>query len=487
MKSKTIFFLLIFLILFQSAVSQLRLPAVISDNMVLQRNAEAMIWGWDNPGVQVNVRAGWTLDEFEAQADANGEWSVILPTTIAGGPYNIYIKGSNEIVVSNILLGDLWICSGQSNMEYKINWMGGWRNPQFARDSIDIEKNKYPLIRLFQHEKNTSDTPLSDFEGEWMPVNTGTVAEFSAVAFFFGRELNRKIVVPVGLVSTNWGGTPAEAWTSRESLDGNDELQYYTDRDYSDVPEEKKPSHLYNAMIHPLVKMAITGVIWYQGEANRHDALHYRKLFPAMIKDWRKQFNQGDFPFYYVQIAPYNYDKPMGGALVREAQLMTLELPGTGMVVTTDIGDPEKLHPVKKQEVGRRLARNALALHYGVKGLTYSGPIFERMEIGEEDGIKKARLFFSHIARGLESTGGDPGCFEIAGDDRVFYEAQALIEGDNVIVWSDKVSNPVAVRFGFKNASEPNLYNSEGLPASPFRTDDWEVNTGVSNDLLNES
>jgi sialate O-acetylesterase len=218
-----------------------------------------------------------------------------------------------------------------------------------------------------------------------MPVNTVTVAEFSAVAFFFGRELNRKIGVPVGLVSTNWGGTPAEAWTSRESLDGNDELQYYTDRGYSDMPEEKKPSRLYNAMIHPLVKMAITGVIWYQGEANRNDALHYRKLFPAMIKDWRKQFNQGDFPFYYVQIAPYNYDKPMGGALVREAQLMTLELPETGMVVTTDIGDPENIHPVKKQEVGRRLARNALALHYGVKGLTYSGPIFERMEIGEED------------------------------------------------------------------------------------------------------
>lgn len=479
MKSRMVFLFLILVTFYCTAFSQVRLPDVIADSMVLQRHADARIWGWASPGEQVTVRAGWTLDKFETRADNNGEWSVVIPTTIAGGPYNIYIKGSNEIVVKDILLGDVWICSGQSNMEYKINWMGGWSNPQFQMDSIDIEERKYPLIRLFQLEKNTSETPLSDFKGRWMPVNTATVADFSAVAFFFGRELNRRIGVPVGLVSTNWGGTPAEAWTSRETLEGNEDLKYYVERDYTGVQDQRKPSFLYNAMIHPLVKMAITGVIWYQGEANRNDALHYRKLFPAMIRDWRKQFKQGDFPFYYVQIAPNNYDEPMVGALVREAQLMALDVPGTGMVVTTDIGNPDDIHPVKKQEVGRRLARNALALHYGVQRLTYSGPLFERMEIEEYDGIKRARLFFTHTARGLESTGGDPRCFEIAGDDRVFYMAQAAIEGDNVIVWSDEVINPVAVRFGFTNISEPNLYNSEGLPASPFRTDNWEVDTNV--------
>ncbi|MDT8402149.1 MAG: sialate O-acetylesterase [Bacteroidales bacterium] len=372
------------------------------------------------------------------------------------------------------------MCSGQSNMEYKINWMGGWSNPQFVMDSIDIVNNKYPHIRLFQLEKNASEQPVEDFKGEWMPVSTVTVADFSAVAYFFGRELNRSIGVPVGLVSTNWGGTPAEAWTSRETLEGNNELKYYLERDYSSEPEQKKPSYLYNAMIHPIVKVAITGVIWYQGEANRNDALHYRKLFPAMISDWRNNFRQGDFPFYYVQIAPYKYDEPMVGALVREAQLMALALPNTGMVVTTDIGNPDDIHPIKKQEVGRRLAGNALALHYGLKGLSWSGPLFERMEVEEHDGINKARLFFRHVGQGLEAKEGDPECFEIAGDDRVFYDAQAMIDGDHILVWSDMVKNPVAIRFGFSNSAEPGLFNSEGLPASPFRTDNWEVDTGIN-------
>jgi len=479
MKSRILFLFVTLAVFNSDAFSQVSLPDIIADSMVLQRHADARIWGWASPGEEVTVRAGWTLDKFETKADNNGEWSVVIPTTIAGGPYNIYIKGSNEIVVKDILLGDIWICSGQSNMEYKINWMGGWSNPQFEKDSMDIEERKYPLIRLFQLEKNRSETPLSEFKGRWMPVNTETVADFSAVAFFFGRELNRRIGVPVGLVSTNWGGTPAEAWTSREGLEGNADLKYYVERDYTGEQDERKPSYLYNAMIHPIIQMTITGVIWYQGEDNRNDAMHYRRLFPAMIRDWRKQFNQGDFPFYYVQIAPYNYDEPMVGALVREAQLMALDVPGTGMVVTADIGNPDDIHPVYKQEVGRRLARNALALHYGVERLTYSGPIFKRMEIEEYDGVKRARLFFTHTARGLQSTGGDPRCFEIAGDDRVFYKAQAVIESDNVIVWSEKVINPVAVRFGFSNISEPNLYNSEGLPASPFRTDGWEVDTGI--------
>ncbi|MGM0665903.1 MAG: sialate O-acetylesterase [Bacteroidota bacterium] len=479
MKIKTVIFFLAIIIPGHSVLSQLRLPAVIADSMVLQRNAEATIWGWDDPGAEVKVRAGWTLDEFVSTAGENGEWSVSIPTTIAGGPYNIYISGSGDIVVKDILLGDVWICSGQSNMEYKINWMGGWSNPWFEHDSIDIERNKYPLIRLFQLKKNTSDTPLDDCQGQWMPVNTRTVAEFSAVAFFFGRELNRKLGVPVGLVQTAWGGTPAESWTSARELESNGDLSFYTQGDYSGEGEYRRPARLFNAMINPLLKMSITGAIWYQGEANSGDALHYRKLFPAMIKDWRKHFNQGDFPFYYVQIAPYKYDRPMVGALVREAQLMALEVPGTGMAVTSDIGNPDDIHPVRKQEVGRRLARHAMALHYGVKGLTYSGPVFENMEIEGHEGRKKVRLFFSHIARGLVYTGEKLRCFEIAGDDRIFYEAEASIEGNNVMLWSDMVKKPVAVRFGFSNAAEPNLFNSEGLPASPFRTDDWEVETEI--------
>ena len=476
MKTKAFLFLVSLLVTAQ-LYCQLRLPDVISDNMVLQRNADARIWGWDNPGEEITVRAGWTLEKSEAQADEEGKWSVTLPTTIAGGPYSIYIKGSDEIEVKNVLLGDVWICSGQSNMEYMIRWMGGWKNPWFERDSIDIVTKGYTSIRLFQLQKNTSDTPVDEHQGEWMLVSSEMVLDFSAVAFFFGRELNNRIGVPVGLVSTNWGGTPAEAWTSDQTLKENPELEYYVSRDYSSMAERLKPSRLFNAMIYPLLNMNITGVIWYQGERNRNDAIHYRKLFPAMIRDWRKQFGQGDFPFYYVQIAPYNYDKPMVGALVREAQLMALAVPGTGMVVTTDLGDPDNIHPIKKQEVGRRLARNALALHYGISGLKYSGPIFEKMEIEEKKGIKKALLVFNHTANGLESTEGDLRCFEIAGKDRVFHKAIASIQGDNVIVWSEKVKEPVAVRFGFSNIAEPNLFNTEGLPASPFRTDDWEVET----------
>lgn len=475
MKTRTIIFLL--LLLPFTLYSQLRLPSVISDNMMLQRNSEAKIWGWDEPGTEITVRAGWTTDKFIDIAGEGGKWMVTIPTIIAGGPYNIYITGSEERVIRNVLLGDIWICSGQSNMEYKINWMGGWSNPQFERDSIDLVKNKYPLIRLFQAERNASPQPLDDLSGKWMPVNHKNVAGFSAVAYFFGRELNRKIGVPVGLVSTNWGGTPAESWTSAETLAKDENLEYYREKDYSGEDDYRKPSYLFNGMIHPLLDMSVTGAIWYQGEANTGDALHYRKLFPAMIKDWRKHFGQGDFPFYYVQIAPYKYDAPMVGALLREAQLMTLDVPGTGMVVTADIGNPDDIHPVNKQEVGRRLARNAMALHYGVRGLKYSGPLYQKMEVFEKDGLKKIRLFFNHTAYGLESTEGAPRCFEIAGADGVFYKAEAIIEGDNVIVWSPEVAEPIAARYAFSNAAEPNLYNSEGLPASPFRTDEWEVDT----------
>ncbi len=497
------------------AMAELRLPALISDNMVLMRNRGNTLWGWAEPGETVSA----ALDSLhvETECGPDGRWSLVLPAMEAGGPYTMTIAATDSIAtasadsvtVGNILFGEVWLCSGQSNMQ--------WRMGQLKDIELDLESADIPEIRMLTVPRQTAVTPQDSIPGEskpgWVISNPDTVKMFSAVAYYFGRELHERLRVPVGLISSSWGGSVAEAWTRVETLRSYHDLAPIVsnlDSLASEFPEHKRlydervaarkkaiqdsipnpppaprglrdpgtrdyPGGLYNAMINPLIPYGIAGAIWYQGESNSDRAIQYRTLFPAMIRDWREVWGQGDFPFLFVQLA--NWDTvihPVEGGWgswpeLREAQLMTLKLPNTGMAVTVDIGDSSNIHPNNKWDVGRRLAINALAIAYG-RTVTHSGPIFSAYYRNGSS----VRLRFRHVAEGLVSgdLDGLKG-FTIAGRDRVFLPAEAHIEGSEVVVSHPDISDPVAVRYGWEDNPSCNLYNSAGLPASPFRTDEW--------------
>jgi len=625
------------------AHADVRLPAIIGPNMVLQAETAAPLWGWADPGEEITVTASWPgAQAARATAAPDGEWSLELATPGAGGPYSITVAGGSTVTLENVLVGEVWLASGQSNMEW----------PLRATDdaSAAIGAADHPEIRLFVVQNTVSAEPREDCVGRWVVCSPQTAADFSAVAYYFGRELHTKLGPPVGLIASEWGGTPAESWTSAESLapfprhapglelmrlvredpdalerehqraladwqaryetaeqlvwtkpefddsgwetmnepgGWNRELQsfdgavwyrrevtipaewagrelvlslgpiddedvtsfngrqvgavqdwtkprtyavpaelvqpgraviavsvldtngaggfygeatdmylaprghaenqrsflagpwrYKIGRPASEIPPRPQkrginahtPSALYNGMIAPLVPYAIRGAIWYQGESNRGAAYEYRTLFPAMIADWRGQWER-EFPFYFVQIAPFTYGGDRGEtAELREAQLLTsLHVPNTGMVVTMDIGDPRDIHPRNKLDVGQRLALWALARTYGQTGFEHAGPVYESITTEGSTLV----LRFGH-AEGLHSRGGVPKGFEIAGEDRVWHAAGAIIEGDTAILSAYGVERPVAARYGWDDADEPNLFNGAGLPASPFRTDDWE-------------
>jgi len=460
------------------AAAAVKLPAVFADNMVLQQKTQAPIWGWADPGEQVRIKASWQGSAGSTQADKHGKWLIRIATPKAGGPYTITISGHNEITLQNVLIGEVWVCSGQSNMRMMVK---SSHNAEHAIAAAD-----YPRIRLFSVKRAVADRPQTDCTGRWSQCSPKTIPGFSATAYYFGRRLHRKLGVPVGLIHTSVGGTPAEAWTRKEALEAEPDcapiLARFAKRvaDYTRAKGEheqklkewtqavatakarsttvpsrpqppksprgsKSPASLYNGMIAPLIPYRIRGVIWYQGESNCPRAYQYRKLFPAMIANWRNDWGQGRFPFYYVQIAPYRYGREPMAAELREAQLMALAIPNTGMAVTMDIADTRRIHPRNKQDVGK----------------------------GVENVETVIRLFFDHIGGGLAAKGGKLTHFTIAGKDREFVEATAVIDNDTIVVSSEKVKDPVAVRFAWSNAAVPNLFNAEGLPASSFRTDDW--------------
>ncbi|MDQ5835410.1 MAG: 9-O-acetylesterase [Acidobacteriota bacterium] len=651
-----------------SARADVRVPSLIGDNMVLQQGRKDRVWGWARAGERVSVTFQGRTSRVNA--DADGRWQVLIGPFKSGGPFTLTVAGANTLTFKNVLVGDVWVCSGQSNMEWILqNAQGG---PQ------DAAQADYPEIHLFTVQKKTSDKPLEDVQGRWVVTTPKEAAAFSAVGFYFGRELYRRLKIPLGLIHTSWGGTPAEAWTSRAALaadpsfkaildrydkeladlprlqreharllaewekqytvqdEGNrgealgyadpardlagwkrmslpqlwesaglnldgsiwfrrdvevppswagrdlmlslgpvddfdttyfngtrvgatgaetpnawmtprvykipgalvragrnvvavrvfdrmggggfgggpgvmslaptgagkgeavslDGAWYYKEEsvveskkvDYSNYPgpppgpeNQNNPSVLYNAMLAPLTPYRIRGAIWYQGESNAGRAYQYRALFPAMIRDWRAAWGEGDFPFYFVQLANWKARKQDSidseWAELREAQLMTLKsTPHTGMAVTIDIGNPDDLHPRNKLDVGLRLARWALADVYGQK-LEESGPLYDSKTV-EGD---KVRLRFKHAAGLKTRDGAAPAGFFVAGDDRRFHPAQARIEGTTVVVWSRDVPRPVAVRYAWADSPAANLSNGDGLPASPFRTDDWPGLTAGKN------
>lgn len=445
------------------AAAAVKLPAVFGDDMVLQRGRPVPVWGWADKDEEVAVSiAGQTLT---TKADENGRWKVTLDKLDVGPPLTMTIKDSSgsTLVFHDVLVGEVWLCSGQSNMVWGLAASNNGRQ--------EIAKADYPSIRLFYIPEVKALTPAEDVNGRWVPCSPKNIVKvgrgsFSAVAYFFGRQLHKELGVPVGLIQSSWGGTPAEFWTSRKALGENPALK-------SLIHTRRDSSSLYNGMIAPLIPYAIRGAIWYQGESNVNRAHQYRTLFPAMIANWRADWGQGDFPFGFVQLAPYRYGNrdPKYCAELRDAQLMTLNsVPNTGMAVTMDIGNVKNIHPRNKQDVGKRLALWAAAKVYG-RDVVYSGPIYKSMAV-EGD---KIRIRFDHVDGGPIASDGKPLVdFTIAGADKKFVPATAEIDGDSILVHADGVDRPVAVRYAWRDDATPNLANKAGLPASPFRTDKWK-------------
>ncbi len=499
-----------------SAMANVRLPAIFGSNMVLQQGAPVVVWGWAETGEEVTVSVAG--QEVAVTTDKGGKWSLKLAPLKSGGPVTMVVQGRNRIELTNILVGEVWLCSGQSNMG---------RSVASAQNATqEIAQAKYPTIRLFRVASQTSPTPLDDVQGEWVECSPETVAKFSAVAYYFGRELHQRLSVPVGLIHASWLGTPIEPWTPLEAMEAEAEFRPEVERWRKSVagfpavmaayekrlaeyrkehatqpaaqagtagtPDDPKapkppldpghvrwsPSVIYNGMIHPLMRFGLAGVAWYQGEGNVPAARQYRKRLPLLIQSWRRNAGQ-ELPFLIVQIANYGpvKDEPVEGAWaeLREAQAMALSLPRTCLAVTIDIGDANDLHPANKQEVGARLALAAMKVAYG-KDLVYSGPIYESMRI--EDGA--IRVKFKHVGGGLVTKNDQPvKGFAVAGEDRKFVWAEAKIDRDAVVVRSDKVDKPVALRYAWADNPACNLYNKEGLPACPFRTDDGPGVTAV--------
>jgi sialate O-acetylesterase len=468
------------------AQGQLKLPRLISDGMVLQRDRKINVWGWDRAGENVSVT--FNRRTYHTRAGADQKWRVELPPTAYGGPYKMVIRGSGKITVNDILIGDVWICSGQSNMEFLMTRVKEKYAPEIA-GSANNRIRQFFVGHAWDFNK-ADDVKSPD---GWQPATPANVLKFTAVGYFFAKSIYEKYKVPLGLISTSVGGTPAEAWTSGEGLKAfpgylKEAGEYRADPAKVQEIRNKDTTHalsrmptvLFNSMIAPLIPYTIKGVVWYQGEQNTGRAYEYRTLFPALINDWRSWWGQGDFPFLYVQLAglgaPVQEPSEDGWASLREAQTMALALPNTGMAVIHDIGEWDNIHPSDKKDVGERLSLAAQKIAYGDDKIVYSGPTYESMKM--ENG--KIYISFKNTGGGLAAGGsGELKYFAIAGADRKFVWASARIEGDKVVVWSDQVANPVSVRYAWaRNPQGANLYNKEGLPASLFRTDDWDSKKG---------
>ena len=460
-------------------IAEVRLPKILGSKMVLQRESKVKIWGWANAGEVVAVDCDWRDEPSSVKADAAGNWQVSIETGKAGGPHVMTISGQNEVKLEDILFGEVWIGSGQSNMEMPLIKVSG-AYTGISGFEKEVAAAAYPEIRLFQAGNFSSREPLDDVESgitmygippakcEWAACTPETIPTFSSTAYFFARELHKQLDVPIGIIDSSWGGTSAETWTPAAGLE---KLGYASElKQAASLPQkadQKIPTRLYNGMIHPLRNFKIKGVVWYQGEGNAGRASKYRELFSTMITGWREAFGN-EFPFYFVQISPFNY-RGLNSAFLREAQLETTSLKKTGMAVTMDIGNLTDIHPKNKQEVGRRLALWALANDYG-RDVSHSGPIYKMSVFAEG----KARLKFDHAGSGLATRDGNaPSHFEIAGSDKVFHPATATIEASEVVVSSEQVTEPKAVRYAFTNEAMPNLINAAGLPATSFRTDRW--------------
>ncbi len=459
----------IFLGVYAGAFANIRLPAVLSDNMVLQQQSIVNLWGWSAPGEKIFITTSWSTMMDSTMASGDAKWNIAVKTPAAGGPYTITFKGNNTVVLSNVMIGEVWVCSGQSNMEWSsLNGL-----PQI---DAELPNSANTNIRFFHIPKTTALAPQEDCAATWTECSPETLKSFSAVAYYFGKQLQQQLNVPVGLINTSWGGTPAEVWTPEQLVENDPVLKTAAAKIGATNWWPNAPGRAYNAMIAPVTSFNIAGAIWYQGESNAGTASTYKQLMTTLIDSWRKDWNK-DFPFYYVQIAPFAYGNKNIGALLREAQTQTLTHPNTGMAVITDLVDDVKnIHPHNKQDVGARLAAWALAETYHKEGFPYKSPMYKNMVVNKN----KVTVYFYNAPNGLILKGGEKKAteFYIAGDDRQFLPADVKMEDDHVILSNKQIKNPVAVRFAFSNTAIANIFSKEGLPVNPFRTDDWDVDTG---------
>ena len=471
---KNLFFCILFVFI-SNLNAQIELGPLFSDDMILQRNSQVPIWGSAKGNEKISIISSWNNNEVITKADNNGNWTADISTPDAGGPYEIKISSKKNILnLTNVLIGEVWVASGQSNMQMAL--YGGGREPVLR--SIDmIAQAKNPNIRLFTVKHNSSISPIKELKGKWLVSSPANVSAFSAVGYSFADYLNKVLDIPIGIINTSWGGTPAEAWTDKKTLDSNFEKSQIRNN-HKDKVVQHNPSGLFNAMINPLIPFKIRGAIWYQGEGNVSRANNYTKLMNKMIEGWRSNWGQGSFPFYFVQLAPFSYNgiNNTASAYLREAQLHTmLQTENTGMAVTLDIGSEKTIHPPEKILVGKRLAYWALVKDYNLGGISFSGPIYKSLNINGD----KVIVNFDYAQNGITSYNKAIVGFEIAGEDKIFYPANAKVirgYGSNrskLEVSSDSVKKPVAVRYGWKNYLKGNLYNTQGLPASSFRSDNW--------------
>lgn len=464
----------------------LQLGSGLQDNMVIQQNRPFTIWGKAAAGQDVSIRADWMSGPVIVKADSGGNFmGIIAVPAIQPGDYRPHeirvADGVSAIALRNILIGEVWLCSGQSNMQFGMK--------EVLDSTQEIAAARYPNLRLLNVPLNFSAQPYESFKGTWVTCSPSTVKEFSAVGYYFGRELQLTLDVPVGVIFSGIGASAAQAYVPQPVLAGDTQLNRVYLQPYLNSPKSKevidggfsfekvtRPFLLYNAIIYPLRHLSVRGICWYQGESNRKERDSYTRLTQALIKSWRETFGQGELPFYYVQVAPFFLDKEdptlADYAFFREAQENVSTLNNTAMITTVDVGEAKNLHPHNKKPIGIRLAKTALNRTYGRLDVVYQGPQYQHMEVSG----KKAIIYFKSgtTTGGLSTNDGSaPSFFTIAGEDQRFYPAEAKVDGDKIIVWAAGVKKPVAVRYAFTNYAVTTLHNGKGWPVIPFRTDSW--------------
>ncbi|KQR70938.1 sialate O-acetylesterase [Pedobacter sp. Leaf176] len=450
--------------------------SIFTDHMVLQQQSNVAIWGWAKASAKVKIITSWNRKNYSVTADKDGKWKVKVATPAAGGPYEVELNDGEKLVLTDILIGEVWFCGGQSNMEMP---MKGFKSQPIMGSNEAILKSTNKNIRLYTVPRSSIiERQENSKASQWKMAAPETVSNFSATAFYFASLLSDLLQVPIGVINDSYGGSSIEAWMSPEDLKAFPEVKIPAKGDA--IKEvSRTPTTLYNGMLYPVIGYGIRGAIWYQGESNYERPDRYEDLFPAMVSSWRKNWDNGEFPFYYSQIAPYNYELlppyHIGGkfnsAFLRDAQRKSLaKIPNSGMAVLMDIGEEKSIHPANKKQGGERLAYLALAQTYGIKGFGALSPTYESLTIDKN----KAVIKFQNVANGLTEFGKELSLFEVAGADRKFYPAKAAITGSSVSISAEQVKTPVAVRYAFKDFVIGDLFGNDGLAVSSFRTDDWD-------------